>query len=95
MAVHGPEPADHACDKADLVAAALRTANASADETTMVGDRADDIRAARAHSVRAVAAGWGYGAPQEIVEAGPHFVAATVDDLVAYTLGAPRRGIPS
>jgi len=83
-AVHGPEPADHACDKADLVLAALRAGDASASQTIMIGDRADDIRAARAHGVRAIAVGWGYGAPAEIAAAQPDFVAATVTDLVAW-----------
>jgi phosphoglycolate phosphatase len=59
-AVHGPERAQRVCDKADLVRAALDTAGADARTAIMIGDRADDIRAARAHGVSAVAAGWGY-----------------------------------
>jgi phosphoglycolate phosphatase len=87
-AVHGPEAADHACDKADLVLAALRTKGASADEAVMIGDRGDDIRAARAHGVRAIAVRWGYGAPPEIAAAEPHFVAETLADLVAWIQSA-------
>jgi len=83
-AVHGPEPADHACEKADLVRAALRAVNASASEAIMIGDRADDIHAARVHGVRAVAVGWGYGAKAEIAAARPQFVAETVTDLVSW-----------
>ena len=50
----------------------------------MIGDRAEDIIAARAHGVRAVAAGWGYGSVQEFAEAQPEHVAETVEDLVAW-----------
>jgi len=88
-AVHGPEPADHACEKSELVLAALRAARASATETIMIGDRADDIHAARTHDVRAVAVRWGYGAPDEIAAAGPHYVAESVADLVAWVQSAP------
>lgn len=85
-AVHGPDRTQRTCDKADLVRAALDLADADPRNALMVGDRADDIRAARAHGVRAVAAGWGYGAQQELRDARPDYFAATVADLVAYAI---------
>jgi len=91
-AVHGPEPADRACDKAHLVRAALTLAGARADETIMIGDRADDIRAARAHGIRAVAVGWGYGSSDEIAGARPDHVASTVVDLVGWLRAAAAEG---
>jgi len=36
----------------------------------MIGDRAVDVRGARANSVRSVGVLWGYGSERELVEAG-------------------------
>ena len=83
-AVHGPHPTERAGDKADLVRAALDLAGAQSGDAIMIGDRAEDIRAARAHGVCAVAAGWGYGAHEELCDARPDYFAATISDLVAY-----------
>ena len=80
-AVHGPDRSLRACDKADLVRAALDRADADARDAVMIGDRADDIRAARAHGVLAVAAGWGYGEDGELRAAQPDHFAATLADL--------------
>jgi phosphoglycolate phosphatase len=83
-AVHGPARSERTGDKAALVRAALDLAGAGSREAIMIGDRAEDIRAARAHGIQAVAVGWGYGAPEELREAGPDYFAPTVADLVAY-----------
>jgi phosphoglycolate phosphatase len=82
-AVHGPEPTQRTCDKADLVRAALDMADVDVRDTIMIGDRADDIRAARAHGVLAVAVQWGYGDDAELRAAKPDHFAATVADMVA------------
>ena len=81
-AVHGPELAERACDKADLVAAALHEAGDSA--AVMIGDRAEDVRAARCHGIRAVGVGWGYGSRTELTDAIPDYIAETVSDLRAW-----------
>jgi phosphoglycolate phosphatase len=83
-AVHGPALGDRHCDKGDLVGAALAAAGGQPDAVVMIGDRADDVRAARRHNVRAVAAGWGYGAHAELAAAGPEFFAPTIADLRAW-----------
>jgi phosphoglycolate phosphatase len=80
-AVHGPALTDRGCDKADLVAAALEMARARPDAAVMIGDRVDDVRAARRHGVRAVAAGWGYGSHEELVAAGPEYLAPSISHL--------------
>jgi phosphoglycolate phosphatase len=87
-AVHGPERGQRGGDKADLIRAALDLAGANARRTIMIGDRGEDIRAARTHGVRAVAAGWGYGSHEELRDAGPDHFAETVADLVTCTTGA-------
>lgn len=82
VAVHGPALSERACDKADLVASALRLVNASRAQAVMIGDRADDVRAARRHEVRAVAAGWGYGTHDELLTAGAEYLAPSVAHLL-------------
>jgi phosphoglycolate phosphatase len=82
-AIHGPELTDRTCNKADLVMAALKVAGAHAAHAVMVGDRAEDVGAARANGVRAVGVGWGYGSRAELTAAGPDYLAETVTDLVA------------
>lgn len=84
--VHGPELTDRGCDKAALLGAALREAGAAPDDAVMVGDRVDDVRAAAAHGVRAVGAGWGYGLPRELMDAGAAHVAPDLESLVRYLL---------
>lgn len=83
-AVHGPELTDRGCDKARLVARALAHAGAEAGPAVMIGDRVDDVRAAKAHGVRAVGAGWGYGTREELIRAGAEYVAADAGALLAY-----------
>lgn len=82
-AVHGPTLDHRSYDKADLVADALRMAGGD-PAAVMIGDHADDIRAARRHGLRGVAVRWGYGTPDEIAAAQPDYVATDVADLVQW-----------
>jgi phosphoglycolate phosphatase len=91
-ALHGPELSARECDKATLVGAALQVAGGNAQAGLMVGDRAADVLAARVHGVRAVAAGWGYGSPDELEQARPDYVAESVFDLERW-LDAVSRGV--
>jgi phosphoglycolate phosphatase len=45
----------------------------------MIGDRIFDFDAARANRIRSIAAGWGYGTPEECAQADA--VAATPADV--------------
>lgn len=87
-AVHGPTLTDRGCDKGRLVGQALLRAGASAPDAIMIGDRVDDMLAAKAHGVRAIGAGWGYGSRIELIDAGADRVVDTVDVLVSYLLSA-------
>jgi hypothetical protein len=51
------------------------------ESTWMIGDRSFDIEAARANQVRSLAAGWGYGSPEEWAQADA--VAASPADVLA------------
>lgn len=84
--VHGPELTDRGSDKAVLLGLALGEAGADPRESVMVGDRVDDVRAAAAHGVRAVGAGWGYGLPRELMEAGAAHIAPDLEGLLSYLL---------
>lgn len=87
-AVHGPELDAASCHKADLVCAALMRAGTDHRRAVMIGDHADDVLAARAHRVRAVAAGWGYGSRDELTAAAPDYIAEDVADLMRWLRSA-------
>jgi phosphoglycolate phosphatase len=84
VAVHGPDRTEDHWDKSELVRAALAAVSADPADAIMVGDRAQDVEAARAHGVRAVAVTWGYGSALELGAARPDFTAADVADLTAW-----------
>jgi phosphoglycolate phosphatase len=48
----------------------------------MVGDRHHDVEGARAHGLDCVGAGWGYGAPGELIEAGALTVCADPSEIL-------------
>ena len=86
--VHGPAPDDRACDKARLVEMALRGSGADPSRAVMIGDRAEDVRGARANHVRAIAVTWGYGTLDELESARPTHVAHTAAELVRWVQAA-------
>ena len=57
-------------DKVAVIGALLRAEGVNPGEAVMIGDRALDVLAARAHGLRAVGVLWGYGSRAELVEAG-------------------------
>ena len=57
-----------------------------ADAPLMVGDRSHDVIGARAHGLDCHGAGWGYGQPGELVDAGAVAVHASAADLRAALL---------
>ena len=92
--VHGPVPGDRSGDKAGLVGAALHVTADHPRRSVMIGDRGLDVRAARAHGVRPVAVGWGYGSREELRRAEPEYLAETVPDLVRWVETASANGRP-
>jgi len=70
-------------DKADLLAHLLATERIAPERAVMIGDRAGDITAARAHRVRSIGALWGYGSRAELTEAGADRLCASPAELVA------------
>ena len=84
--VHGPAANDRSPDKKKLIGAALKQTKAARRAIVMIGDRAEDVLAARHHDIRAIAVGWGYGDREELKAARPERVVDTVADLAAWIL---------
>ena len=69
-AVYGSELDGTRSGKSHLLSHLLAREDLRAQECAMVGDRAQDIAAARANGVHPVGALWGYGSEAELVAAG-------------------------
>ncbi|HEV2487113.1 MAG TPA: HAD hydrolase-like protein [Terracidiphilus sp.] len=68
-AIYGDKAEYTSHSKVDLLANILREQALSPDSTWMIGDRSFDIDAAHANQLRCLAAGWGYGTPEECEQA--------------------------
>jgi phosphoglycolate phosphatase len=68
-------------DKSEIIQAALEELSCMPNEAVMVGDRMHDIAGARKNCIDSIAVGFGYGSVEEFHEAGPSYVAETIDDL--------------
>ena len=82
-AVYGPAMGVRTSEKAALVARALREMDGSPDSAVMVGDRRFDIEGARANGVPSIGVLWGFGAIEELCEAGADHIVAAPSDLEA------------
>ena len=71
--------------KSLVVGEALRRFGCPGPELVlMVGDRLHDVRGAGAHGISTLGAGWGYGAPGELADAGAIQVFAVPAELGAF-----------
>ena len=68
--VFGSEFDGTRADKRELVAYILEKESLEPQASVMVGDRAHDIRAARANGLSSVGVLWGYGSREELAGAG-------------------------
>jgi len=75
------------CDKSDLLAHAISTAQIDSQTAIMVGDRRYDIEGGKSHNVTTIAVEYGYGNKEELIEAKPDATASSVADLRALLLG--------
>jgi phosphoglycolate phosphatase len=80
-AIYGDKAEFASHRKEDLLDLLLRERVLDRESTWMIGDRSFDIAAASANQVRSLAAGWGYGSPEEWAQADA--VAATPADVLA------------
>ena len=85
--VYGAELEGRFDDKVELLDHLLATEKIAAERAVMIGDRAGDIAAARAHGVRSVGVLWGYGSEAELADAGADRLCATPGELAACLSG--------
>jgi phosphoglycolate phosphatase len=87
----GATPCGRLSHKPELIAEALvRLDLASGQQTeacTMIGDRHMDIEGARHHRMRSIGVLWGFGAEQELRDAGADHLARAPEDLVSLLIG--------
>ena len=79
--VYGAELDGRYDDKAELLAHLLATEGVSPDSAVMIGDRANDVHAAKANGLRAIGVLWGYGSERELVEAGADVLCRAPNEL--------------
>jgi phosphoglycolate phosphatase len=77
-------------DKAKLFAHAVQSEGFDAEHAILIGDRAQDVRAARMNGARAIGVLWGYGSAGELADAYAIAAApADLDDAIARVSGRP------
>ncbi len=91
-AIYGDKREYASHSKIDLLASLLHEQRLDRSTTWMIGDRCFDIEAAHANNLRCLAAGWGYGTPEEHAEADT--VAATPADVAVLVLPESRTELP-
>jgi phosphoglycolate phosphatase len=80
--VYGPELDGRFDDKGDLIAHLMEVERLEKDELCMVGDRAQDVLAARRNGVPTVGVLWGYGDREELTTAGAEIIIAAASELL-------------
>jgi phosphoglycolate phosphatase len=79
--LHGPELDGRFDDKAELMRHLLDAEGLDPAACVMIGDRAQDMRAARANGVDTLGVLWGYGSRAELIEAGASRIVERVHEL--------------
>lgn len=70
-------------DKVHLLAHALSTAGVEASTSALLGDRENDVRAARANGVLPIGVTWGFGSDQELLDAGAQMLLRSPGEVAA------------
>jgi len=82
--VYGPELNDLHGSKASLLRQALATEAVDAKSAVVIGDRREDVLAARDNGARSVGVTWGYGSREELENAGADRIVGSVSELVSW-----------
>lgn len=80
--VYGSELNGERGDKSELIAHAVGREGLQGAALWMIGDRLHDIRGAKRNGLRAAGVLWGYGARDELAEAGADALFASMPELV-------------
>lgn len=86
-AIHGTRPDGSLDDKSELVKELIGTHHLSLHNSLLIGDRRDDIIAARCNHLSVIGALWGYGTISELQQAGAVMLAETPDHLTTLIPG--------
>ncbi len=70
----GTELNQHSSDKKDIINEAIKQLGCSKNEVIMVGDRKFDILGAKACGISCIGVTYGYGAPNELSDAGADYI---------------------
>ena len=86
--VYGPELDGRHEDKRELLAHLLASESVEPKAAVMIGDRAADVKAAKASGVKSIGVLWGYGAEQELIDAKADVICATPRELITHLSNA-------
>jgi phosphoglycolate phosphatase len=81
-AIYGAELGGRLDDKANLMGALLSAEQLAPERCVMIGDRAQDMRAAQVHHVDTLGVLWGYGSREELAGAGARALISKPAELV-------------
>lgn len=85
--IYGSDMDGRFAEKADVIGHVLRTHRLEPSASVMVGDRAHDVRGARANAVRCAAVAYGYGDRRELEAAFPDIICSSPEEVVTYVTG--------
>lgn len=68
--IHGITFTDHESDKVTFIKRSLADCNSTEEQTLMIGDRHNDMEAAKSAGVFAAGVKWGFGTDEELLTAG-------------------------
>ena len=83
---------DIGVDKAAQLGSLLREGRIAASSSAMIGDRAIDVLAAKAHGVASVGVLWGHGSREELQAARPDVMLTEPDELLTLPTTVVTRG---
>lgn len=82
--VYGSDPAGTNGDKAATLARLLRREALAPGDAAMIGDRGQDVTAARANGIAGYGVAWGYGSRAELQDAGAAAIFADPAEVTGY-----------
>ena len=85
--VVGSSPKQSRTKKRDVISHAIATLDRPTAGVAVIGDRRQDIEAAKSLGMTAIGAGWGFGAVDELMAANADAVALTPEDIPDILLG--------
>lgn len=80
--IYGPDLGGRHDEKTDLIAHMIATEKFEASQSVMIGDRANDTRAAADNNMRSIGVLWGFGDEAELLDGGASHLCASPADLI-------------